>query len=183
MKKISFAKRIRKDFGIALLEELKKKPLESITLASLCEKASYPRSTFYNHFSDIYGLLEEEFDLIYRDMGMDGFTSIKEEERTISLFTKLYDYMSLHEEKVNAILAHNDDEGLLLTMANRYMRKRVAEMIKSCSHSAHYPISLDLVIEHYSNTVWMVSERCFRKGLKKEEALEALSYLLGGLSL
>lgn len=183
MNESSFSKRIKKDFGLALLAELEKKPLEKITLTSLCEKTSYPRSTFYNHFPDIYGLVEEEFELIYRDMGMEGFSLIKEEERTLTLFDKLYDYMALHEDDLKAVLAHNGEEGMLLALSNRYMRKKIAEMIRACSHSAHYPISLDLVIEHYANTVWMVITRCFVRGMKKEGALNALSYLLGNMSL
>lgn len=181
MKDNSFAKRVKRDFGDAILSELKKKSLEDITLASLCEITSYPRSTFYNHFSDIYGLLESQYELIYVDMKMPSFTSIPEEERTLALFDYLYGYMESKKEEIKKILIHNGEDGALLNSINSYMRKKIKFMIESCSHSKDYPIPTSIVIEHYADTVWMVSYRCFFLGKSKEEAASCIEYLLGGV--
>ena len=40
----------------AILELLKEKPLNKITIQELCDKAEVNRSTFYAHYLDIYDL-------------------------------------------------------------------------------------------------------------------------------
>ena len=51
---------IRKEFT----ELLKTKPVQSITVREICERTGINRSTFYNHYTDVYDLLEQ----IERDM-------------------------------------------------------------------------------------------------------------------
>ncbi len=41
----------------ALMELLKQKPLQSISIKELCEKAEINRGTFYAHYTDLYDLL------------------------------------------------------------------------------------------------------------------------------
>ncbi len=41
------------------LDLLKKKSLEAITVKEICEKAEINRSTFYKHYPDVYGVMEE----------------------------------------------------------------------------------------------------------------------------
>lgn len=48
----------------ALLELLKVKPIEKITIKDLTERASINRCTFYHHYQDIYDLLEQIEDEI-----------------------------------------------------------------------------------------------------------------------
>ena len=43
-----FAQRALEDFSRVLFEALMKKSIERITVGELCEKANYPRATFYN---------------------------------------------------------------------------------------------------------------------------------------
>jgi hypothetical protein len=46
-----------------------------------------------------------------------------------------------------------------------------------------YQVPAEMIAEHYSNTIEMLLEWCFvrKNRLKKENALTALDYLLGGL--
>lgn len=46
---------IRKEFT----QLLKEKPVQSITVRELCERTGINRSTFYNHYQDVYDLLEQ----------------------------------------------------------------------------------------------------------------------------
>lgn len=54
----SFSKRLLNAFTNGLFDLLKEKKLENITVAELCNKVNYPRSTFYNYFEDIYVLMD-----------------------------------------------------------------------------------------------------------------------------
>lgn len=52
-------KNTRKQLKQALLDLLKEKPVEKITVTALCEKAKVNRVTFYKHYEDIYDLLNK----------------------------------------------------------------------------------------------------------------------------
>lgn len=52
----------------ALLDLLKEKPLESISVAELCRLAKINRGTFYLHYKDIHGVFESYFDAIVKDL-------------------------------------------------------------------------------------------------------------------
>lgn len=47
-----------------LCEMLKEKPLDKISVSTLCKKAGVSRSTFYSHYEDKYKVLE---DIVYED--------------------------------------------------------------------------------------------------------------------
>lgn len=54
------------DVFTRLLEE---KDLQKITVKEICEDAHINRSTFYNHFEDVYGVLEKMWEFNRMNMG------------------------------------------------------------------------------------------------------------------
>lgn len=60
--RVRYTRRVLKQ---ALLEILKQKPVNKITVKEVCEMAELNRATFYTHFSDCFALLESiEQDLL-----------------------------------------------------------------------------------------------------------------------
>lgn len=51
----------------ALINLLDKKDLEYITIKEICQTAGVNRSTFYLHYDNINELLQEAFEMIYKD--------------------------------------------------------------------------------------------------------------------
>ncbi|WP_010095586.1 TetR/AcrR family transcriptional regulator [Ornithinibacillus scapharcae] len=51
----------------ALLELLKQKPLESITVAELCRLAKINRGTFYSHYKDVHEVFRRYLEVIVED--------------------------------------------------------------------------------------------------------------------
>lgn len=49
----------KQEFITAFWKLYDAKPIEKISINQLCQGAGYNRSTFYNHFADIYDLLEQ----------------------------------------------------------------------------------------------------------------------------
>ena len=43
----------------AFTDQLRQKPIQSITVKALCDAAGINRGTFYAHYNDIYDLLEQ----------------------------------------------------------------------------------------------------------------------------
>lgn len=52
-----YRRRKKEQLCAILLELLETKRLDSITVGEICDKAGIHRTTFYNHFNDIYDLL------------------------------------------------------------------------------------------------------------------------------
>lgn len=177
-----FAKRLLNDFSTALLELVQEKKLESITVAELCAKTSYPRSTFYNYFEDIYALMDYCWESISAQMRLDEFRSIDHSDRTLALFGRAYDYLEQHRSTVDKLLAHNRADGALALSLDRAIRKTISAMVNGCELTCKYPVPAEIMAQHYGNTVQMVLSACFRdKSIAKQEAMAYLDFLLGTL--
>lgn len=117
------------DVFTKLLEE---KDIQKITVKEICEDAHINRSTFYNHFEDIYGVLEkmwlihaENMEYIFRN---SRSSSKRENMRSILLYIKeneLFYRVSFHSPIFNRMSVGFED--LLkkhkinsLSLKNRY---------------------------------------------------------------
>ncbi len=61
-------RRAREAMESVFLDLLKKKPIEKISVKELCVKAEVNRSTFYEHYLDIYDLRDQVADSFVRKM-------------------------------------------------------------------------------------------------------------------
>lgn len=52
----------------ALLELMKEKDFEKITVRSICERAGVNRGTFYSHYADIYAMIEDAENYLNKDL-------------------------------------------------------------------------------------------------------------------
>ena len=73
----------KKNLYEALINLLKDNSFETIKVSDICEKANVNRSTFYDHFTDKYELLNSLFNHIQNDFNnnivkIDSFNNIKE---------------------------------------------------------------------------------------------------------
>lgn len=85
-------KRIREAF-IQLLGE--KKNMEAITVSELAERADIAKSTFYNHYDDIYAVIEEfdnelinKLSAVFAEMEQDRSAKYEDYLRKITAFVK-----------------------------------------------------------------------------------------------
>lgn len=178
----SFTKRLLNDFSTSLLELLQTKRLESITIAELCAKTSYPRSTFYNYFEDIYALMDYCWEALAARMKLDEFQSIDHNERTLALFSRVYDFMEENRPAIDMLLENNRADGAMLRSLDSYIKKIIYHMVSECEFSSKYPVPYDIIAQHYSNTVQMILSACFMdKTIAKQEAITYMDFLLGTL--
>lgn len=182
-KMTKFAERALEDFSRVLFEVLSEKSIESITINELCEKAKYPRATFYNYFDDIYDLLNYCWQRMASDIAIDDYPTIPAEERTYVLFERCYTYLSAYRDAISKIMKHNPMDGRFVESLRRFIREQIYSIIVNSSCSEKYEVPYELMAEHYANTIQMMLEWSFirRDQMSKDAALEALHYLLGGL--
>lgn len=178
----SFAKRLLNDFSKGLFELLQEKKLESITVARLCEKTNYPRSTFYNYFDDIYDLMNYCWEVIAKQIHITDFQNIEHDKRTLEIFNMVYDYMDSNRSSIEKLLKHNPIDGAMLLSLDRFIKETIYYMVTECPFSYKYPVPYEIIAKHYSNTVQMILSACFLdKTITKKEALSYMNFLLGTL--
>lgn len=178
----SFTKRLQKDFTAALLALLQEKKLETISVAQLCEKTGYPRSTFYNYYADIYDLMDCCWEAAAKQIRLEDFGSIAHEQRTLTLFDRVYDYLEANRDAADRLLRHNPADGAMRLSLDRFIRKTICRMVTECPFSQKYPVPYELIARHYSNTVQMILSACLAdRTITRGEALGYMDFLLGTL--
>ena len=180
------ARRTLEAFRRAVLDELKEQPFESITVNALCERADYPRATFYNYFDDKYDLLGYMWRCLAEDAGVDEAAQIPPEDTLRVYFNRLYDIAEANEDTIRAFARLNQPEGYLMSSFRIQIGRIVRAFFDRCTpeeQAAHYPVPAELVSEQTANTVLLVLEWRFLRGntRTREDVLGYLQYLLGDL--
>ncbi|MDO5522409.1 MAG: TetR/AcrR family transcriptional regulator [bacterium] len=178
-----FAKRTLAAFSETLLELIKEESFEDITINQLCERCNYPRATFYNYFEDIYDLLNYCFSLVQGVINIEYSYELSEEERTMFLFEVFYDYLSGQKDVIKQIKQYNPADGVLMSCLWKYMKEQVTSIMSECPYSKDLPVSQDILVAHYSNTIQLILEQSFfvKNSISKKEATEAIQFLIGSI--
>ena len=181
------ARRTLEAFRRALLDALAEQPFESVTVNALCERADYPRATFYNYFDDKYDLLGYLWRCLAEEAGVDEATQVPPEDTLRVYFNRLYDIAEANEDAIRAFARLNQPEGYLLSSFRIQLGRVVRAFFDRCTaeqQAEHHPVPAELVTEQTANTVLLVLEWRFLRGnsCTREEALGYLEYLLGSLA-
>lgn len=89
----------------AMLELMQTTPFEKITVKSICQKAGVNRGTFYSHYTDIYGMLEQLEEYLSEELlkRVEEFHQCGEQG---SLFLPYLSYISEHKYVYKVILSN-----------------------------------------------------------------------------
>lgn len=177
------SKTIEEDFDKALPELLKKRNYRDISVSLLCQKAGYPRSTFYNHYRNYENFLKMAAKDFAAGIDFHIYKSIPPKERTIKLFSLLYDYLLPYRDGLQEILVYNRKEELPLQNTLAALMKPARQVMEECPDKVGFPLPYSLVVDHYLNTVSLLIQKCFfeREPISKQEALKAVDYFLCSL--
>ena len=180
------ARRTLEAFRRALLDALEEQPFESVTVNALCERADYPRATFYNYFDDKYDLLGYLWHCLAEEAGIDKAAQIPPEDTLRVYFNRLYDIAEANSDAIRAFSRLNQPEGYLMSSFRIQIGRIVLSFFDRCTpeeQAAHHSVPAELVSEQTANTVLLVLEWRFLRGndCTRKEALAYLQYLLGNL--
>lgn len=173
------------------LNELKIKPINKISVTSLCKNVSINRSTFYEYFLDIYDLLDKiEDDFIYESIKLSN--KIKESDYdtydiTSYVLDFIYQYKDLlkvlvfknhhkeFEDKINSIILDLFDYMVLknYTLPNDMSTKEYKRLLVFLT-AGYYQIYKNWIIEdcltpknEISNSLTTLSNLCIDNTLNK----------------
>ncbi len=100
----------------AFTDLMSRKPIESITIAELCKQANINRSTFYNHYKDIYDLrdrmetsLKTEFYQALKTILVDEPVSAS----PVKITAKLFECIQKNADMCSVILGSYGDKKFL----------------------------------------------------------------------
>ncbi|BCN30962.1 TetR/AcrR family transcriptional regulator [Anaeromicropila herbilytica] len=174
------AKRTVSAFSNALIRLLQKNALEQITITMLCDESTYPRSTFYNYFEDIFDLLDCIMEELSNEISVNDFREIDESIRSITLFERTYDVLSNHYQIIEKIIKKNDYNSSFMQMVRSSMRNTISYIINNSECIAQFHVPKEIMQVHYSNTIELVLEHCFlsKEPISKDEAIKTLDFLL-----
>lgn len=178
-----FAKRTLADFSKRMIVMLADMPLEEISVQKICDICHYPRSTFYNYFDDIYDLMDYCWIAIMKDMDIEKYLNVQEEQNTEQIFSLLYEYLDPYRLQIHRILLKNGLEGRCMASLRAFMKKQIRQIISMCPGTRDFPVREDVMVDYYAATLEMLLEKCFfaKEQLSKEEALQAVGFLLGSV--
>lgn len=162
------AKRTLKDLVQALIDLLREKPLEKITIQELSDKAMISRGTFYNYFYDKYDLLNFFWERIQWEIdpgfGKNNLPIDNHEGYMDLLLRNLINYLSKEKQLYRSIMVNNENSLFSQNMHN-YIEGEILSKLKEGKDSEiKYMIPIELLATIYANTITTLGKWWLKHG-------------------
>lgn len=104
----------------AFTELLTKKPIQSISIKELCERAGINRGTFYAHYQDIYDLREKIEDEMYRDIqrNLSPLLGAEVHASQMEITAGIFQWMKENSDMCAVVLGEYGDKEFLWKVLN-----------------------------------------------------------------
>lgn len=162
----------------SLLDLLRMRPIEKITVKDICEKADINRGTFYTHFADPYDLLAQiENELVGEIMA--SIESSLKADAISSLLVKILASIQKSSDLCTVLFSDYGDKAFLKRIINAARGQSMAEwkkMIPSVNDE-----QMELLYLFYASGCVAIIQHWVLSGMK--ESPQALSEMLEKLSL
>lgn len=177
------AQRTLDAFSTTMFHLLAKKSFEEISVQEICEFSNFPRATFYNYFDDKYDLVNYCWYVLGSQLHLEERLDMNPEETLTIFFDRIYDLFSKKNELLSNILRYNPLNGYLVHNFNTYFKKIMRENFYECLDNKKYNLPVEIIADHYSNTILLLLEWVFLKQQEttQEQIQQYLDYLLGDL--
>lgn len=147
------------------------KPINRIGIKEVTEKAGFHRSTFYEYFSDIYDLLQQEEGEIYnlqRELIMkpvnEGALTLQNGE----ILNNLRKLFELKGERIAILIGDNGDAAFRRKLKERIKEILMSEKMKKGDRKSEY------IAEFASAGVLSVLEKAYTEKTDVEELMRLL---------
>ncbi|MGI6608531.1 MAG: TetR/AcrR family transcriptional regulator [Erysipelotrichaceae bacterium] len=165
MKKVDARVRYtRKVLKEALLELLKEKPVNKITVKSVCELAGLNRATFYAHYNDCFHLLEN----IERELLDEFQKSLKMMDNfdVPGLIDAIYRTVREHEEACRVLIFQGVSTSILQKIYDMAKEKSVSYWKEHLNNASDAEI--EMLYIHLSNGLMNVFIGCYDRYSKEQ---------------
>ncbi|MBT1180908.1 TetR/AcrR family transcriptional regulator [Bifidobacterium sp. CP2] len=154
-----------------------------ISVNSLCERAGYPRATFYNYFEDRDDLLNYCWTALSMQTNLTDLASSEPEHRVDTALDAMADLLESNADLLRAVLEHNPPAGPLFSSLHMFIEGRAHEIMRTCVDLDRFDLPADLIADHYANTMMLVLDWAYLRGheLTREQLHAYAHTLLGGV--
>ena len=148
----------------AFLELLQEKPYEKITVTDIAQRADLNRSTFYAHYPDVQGLIEEiEEEIINRSMQLLSEVTCQNIFQDPKIFLKILVQPVEENKKLYQLLVQSDYAGRQLYRINEAFASYVLnspEIPENLRSSKYFAVRINFFIGGIINTYcqWLTGE-------------------------
>ncbi len=116
-------KRTRRFLSLALVELLRQKPINQITVKELTDRTDINRATFYRHYQDIYDMLgqmeQELFEEFSQALGLEPPPT--DEASLERLYFRIFAFVAERAELCGILFGANGNRSLLQRMENQVL--------------------------------------------------------------
>lgn len=172
----------KKNLYEGLLSLMKERTFEEIKVSDICNAALTNRSTFYDHFSDKYELLDSlisdlENDLVEKLEENVNYTNAK--EYYMQMIEIFFDHISNNINVYSSILKKNNNS-IVMDMANDAIYRDVENHIRKSDKILKTEIPVEIISKFYVSAVINVCLEYIKFPTKyeKEDILKYLDTLL-----
>lgn len=165
-----------------LLTLMKEKTFEEIKVSDICSAALTNRSTFYDHFSDKYELLDSlindlEEDLVSKLEENENYNNAK--EYYMQMIEIFFEHISSNINVYSSVLKKNNNS-IVMDMANDAIYRDVENHIRKSNKILKTEIPVEIISKFYVSAVINVCLEYIKFPNKhgKEDILKYLDTLL-----
>ncbi|KAB8286831.1 transcriptional regulator [Bifidobacterium ramosum] len=170
-------------FFDAMTALLQTKSFADISVNELCERAGYPRATFYNYFEDRDDLLTYCWTALSRQANLADLASTNPAHRVDTALDAMADLLESNADMLRQVLANNPPEGPLFSSLHTFIKRQASEIIRTCIDRDRFTLPADLIADHYANTVMLILDWAYLRGhtLTREQLHDYVHTLLRGV--
>lgn len=173
--------RTQRAFATAMFDSLAQKPFDKITVNGLCQKADYPRATFYNYFDDKFDLLNFCWFKLGQDTHLDVSDTQKGKLTIKETFAQIYKLFKDQQSLLLSIIENNPIDSPLVNHFVRHFTDVIYASVKKNVDAQNTHTPSELVAQHCSTTIIEIL-RWIYLGQHKVTLDEAETYLTELLS-
>jgi AcrR family transcriptional regulator len=174
-RRITYTKMVLKQ---SLLELLRERPIEKITVKDICERADINRGTFYTHFSDPYDLLQQIENELFSEI-LEYIESSLKAEAISALLGMIFESILKNSDLCKVLFSDYGDKEFLrrvITIAREVSMREWQKMIPSVTDE-----EMEILYLFYANGCIAIIQHWVTSGMK--ESPEELSTMIEKLSL
>jgi AcrR family transcriptional regulator len=134
-KKDARIRRTDQRLGMALMELILDKPMDSITVQEVLDRASVGRSTFYLHFRDTNDLLLSQLEMFLETMST-MLTVKKDPSRRLAPVTEMFEHVG-GQNKIYRALAESGRLHDFFDLAQGYFARGIEQRLTETKHEAN----------------------------------------------
>jgi hypothetical protein len=142
--------RSKKMIESAIIKLLKIKKINNITVKSLCEISDVNRGTFYNHYLDVYDLMNQiENNLVCElELSLSKYSPEQLKKDSLPLFKEILEFIDQKADIVAILFKENESNLFLNKIINIFKTRAIYiwETIYTNSNSKNYDYFLEYAI-------------------------------------